>query len=157
MAAQLDALDLKLLTEIQQDCSRSSDILGDRIGLSGSAVQRRLKALRKNGVITAEIALIDACTVGNFLTIIAMVQIDRESAAEREKLKRWCRQEGQVQQAYFTTGSTDLVLVVLAKSISDYDSLMGALQEENPNVRRVTTNVSIEPFKAGLSVPLKID
>ena len=157
MAAQLDELDRKILFCVQQDCSISSDNLGEKVGLSGSAAQRRLKALHKSGVITADVALVDANATGYSLTIVAMIEIDRESAAERDKLKRWCREQVQVQQAYFTTGSTDLILIVLARSIPDYDRLMGSLQEENPNVRRVMTNVTIEAFKSGLAVPVMDD
>lgn len=154
ISAQMDKLDRKLLLELQKDATLSSETLGDRIGLSASAALRRLKALRKAGIITAEVALLDADATGHPLTLVALIELERENMSSRDNLKRWCREQTQVQQAYYTTGSTDLILVVLAKSIPDFDALMGHLQEANPAVRRITTNVTIEAFKRGLEVPL---
>ena len=153
-SAQLASLDRKLLAELQKDVSLNSEILGDRIGLSASAVLRRLKTLRRAGVITSEVAVLDADATGYSLTLVALIELERENVSSRGNLNRWCCEQAQVQQAYYTTGSTDLILVVLAKSIPDFDALMSALQEANPTVRRITTNVTIEVFKKGLEVPL---
>ena len=110
---EIDDLDRKLLAEIQKDATQNSDQLGDKIGLSASAVQRRLKALRRSGAIQAEVALVNPAVSDHAMTLIALMEIDRESPGERDKLRRWCRAEDQIQQANFVTGTTDLLLVVL--------------------------------------------
>jgi DNA-binding Lrp family transcriptional regulator len=58
-----------------------------------------------------------------------------------------------VQQVYYVTGTADLVMIVTAESVEDYDALTARLVAENPNVRRVTTSVALHTFKRGLSVP----
>lgn len=154
MKSHLDSFDRKLLNEVQRDASLGSEVLGEKIGLSASAVQRRLKVLRKIGVIKNVVSIVDAEALDFTIILIAMIELDREGTVERKNLKYWCSQQPQVQQAYFTTGSTDLILIVLAKSIPSFDNLMKQLQEKNPAVRKITTNVTIEAFKNSLEVPI---
>ncbi|HYZ61850.1 MAG TPA: winged helix-turn-helix transcriptional regulator, partial [Acetobacteraceae bacterium] len=58
MAFSLDRFDLKLLDLVQRDNRLTSEALGDRVGLSATAVQRRLKRLREEGVIEADVAVV---------------------------------------------------------------------------------------------------
>jgi Lrp/AsnC family transcriptional regulator, leucine-responsive regulatory protein len=60
-----------------------------------------------------------------------------------------------VQQAWYVTGCGDLLLVVTAKSIEDFDALMERLMTENRNVRKFTTSVALKTLKRGLAVPVE--
>ena len=54
----LDAFDRKILEQYQHDTRIPAETIGAAVGLSATAVQRRLKRLRENGVILAEIAVL---------------------------------------------------------------------------------------------------
>ena len=71
---ELDPFDLKLLAQVQQDARASAEDIGAAVGLSGSAVLRRRKRLRENGVIDREIAVVAIDKVGPRLRIIASVE-----------------------------------------------------------------------------------
>ena len=60
----LDRIDRKLLQLVQENARLPAEKIGAAIGLSPSAVQRRLARLRDSGVITAEIAVLDAKAAG---------------------------------------------------------------------------------------------
>ena len=62
--APLDAFDRRILARVQSDCHRPAESIAAEIGLSASAVQRRLRRLRERGVIRAEVALLDAAALG---------------------------------------------------------------------------------------------
>ncbi|MGO6846785.1 Lrp/AsnC family transcriptional regulator, partial [Rhizobium ruizarguesonis] len=53
---QLDRFDRDILDIVQRDCQLKAETIAERIGLSVSAVQRRLKRLREEGIIKAEVA-----------------------------------------------------------------------------------------------------
>ena len=55
---KLDRADRKLLEAVQRNNQLSSKQLGDQVGLSATACQRRLKRLRREGVIEAEVAIV---------------------------------------------------------------------------------------------------
>ena len=57
--AVLDAFDHRLLDLLQADAGRTLTALGEAVGLSPSAVQRRLKRYRANGLLR-QVAVLDA-------------------------------------------------------------------------------------------------
>lgn len=155
MATELDRFDRGILAILQVDARRSAESIGAQVGLSASAVQRRLARLREEAVITAEIAVIDPRRVGLPLTVIADVEVERERPELLLALKLWIAAEPAIQQAWYVTGEGDYVLIVTARDVEDYEALMKRLVGENPNVRRFRTRVALGTLKRGLAVPLE--
>lgn len=150
----MDQFDRKILAMVQQDCTLKAEAIAGRVGLSPSAVQRRLRALRGAGVIRAEVALVDPRAMGGMMTFIAGLEIERENYTALQRLRDWAAGSDRIQQLYYVTGGFDLVAIILAHDVEDYDALTAALMRDNPMVRRVTTNVVLRTEKAGLSVPV---
>ena len=59
VAVVLDAFDHRLLALLQDDAGRTLTALGEAVGLSPSAVQRRIKRYRANGLLR-QVAVLDA-------------------------------------------------------------------------------------------------
>ena len=92
----IDDFDRKILGLVQVDCQMKAEAIGDLVGLSASAVQRRLKRMRETGIITAEIAVVDRKAVGNPMTFIAGMEIERENYDALSKFRMWlAKQEPQ--------------------------------------------------------------
>nr|WP_277603510.1 Lrp/AsnC ligand binding domain-containing protein [Bowmanella dokdonensis] len=79
-----------------------------------------------------------------------------EKGGERvlDELVMSLRCHGQVQQIYYTAGETDLVVIVVARTMAEYDELSRRLFMANDNIRKFTSKVVIRTHKAGLTVPL---
>jgi Lrp/AsnC family transcriptional regulator, leucine-responsive regulatory protein len=152
--SDLDRFDRRLLTLVQQDAAQTADALAEQVGLSASAVQRRLKRLRETGTILGEIAVVDPLRVGKPNFFLAALEIERERPELIARLRQWMAAEDQIQQVYYVTGTADFVLVVVAPDVGAYDALMSRLMADNPNVRRFTTNVALGVGKRGLFVPI---
>ena len=150
----LDVFDRKLLALVQRDSGRSADALADAVGLSPSAVLRRLKRLREQGVILAEIAVVDPAKVGKPNFFLAALEIESERPEHIARLRQWLAAEEWIQQVYYVTGTADFMLVVVAPDVAAYDALMSRLMADNPNVRRFTTNVALGVGKRSLFVPV---
>ncbi|RJF90483.1 Lrp/AsnC family transcriptional regulator [Sphingomonas cavernae] len=155
--AALDSFDRKLLTIVQHDADLTAEALGERVGLSASAVLRRLKRLRAEGVIVASIALVDPARVGKPTSFIVALEIERERPELVARLRKWLAEEAQIQQVYYVTGSADFILIVTAPDVEAFDALMSRLMVDNPNVRRFTTNVALGVGKRSLFVPIPRD
>jgi DNA-binding Lrp family transcriptional regulator len=154
MPPVLDGLDRKILALVQQDARRAAEAIGAEIGLSASAVQRRIARLREEAVITAEVAIVDPKSVGRSLTLIVDIEVERERPELMAVLKRWIAGEPAIQEAWYVTGDGDFVLVVTARDVEDYDALMQKLVTENSNVRRFRTRVALGTLKRGCTVPV---
>jgi len=157
MSHILDAFDRKLLEQVQRDADVSAEVLGARIGLSGSAVLRRIKRLKADGTIVANVALVDPAKVGRPTFFIVALEVERERPELMSRLRQWLDGEDQVQQVFYVTGSADFILVISATDVESYDTLMSRLMADNPNVRRFTTNVALGVRKRGLFVPIVAD
>ena len=154
MATLIDALDRKLLTELQQDGSLTSDQLAERVGLSPSAISRRVRRLEKTGIIEQRLAVVDPARVGHPALFVVGIEVERERPELVQKLRAWLNGETSIQQAYYVTGTADYVLLVTAADIASFDRLMSDLMAANPNVRRFTTQVVMSTIKRGLYVPV---
>ncbi|WP_440222524.1 Lrp/AsnC family transcriptional regulator [Dokdonella sp. MW10] len=150
----LDAFDRQLLNLVQQDASRTAEQLATHVALSVSAIQRRLKRLREEGVVERHVAVLDPRQVGRPTLFVVALEVERERPELLAQLRRWLDAEPHVQQAYYVTGGADFTLVVTAPDTETYDALMSRMVADNPNVRRFTTNVVLGIVKRGLAMPL---
>ncbi|PPC78176.1 AsnC family transcriptional regulator [Pokkaliibacter plantistimulans] len=150
----IDELDRQILQRVQQDCLLKSEVIAAEIGLSASAVQRRLKRLRQQGVIRAEVAVLDNRQLDRLMTFIAGLEIERENYSAMDRLRRWADQQPAIQQLYYVTGAVDLVAIILARDVEEYDHLTAEIMANNPEIRRITTNVVLNSLKTGSQLPI---
>jgi DNA-binding Lrp family transcriptional regulator len=157
MPATLDKLDRRILALLQRDARLPAETIGAEIGLPASAGPAPPPRLRDEGVITGDIAIVDARSVGRPLTMIADLVVDGDRSELVAGLKRWLEREAAIQEAWYVTGDEDYVLVVTARDVDAYEAFMQRLLAENTNVRRYRTRVVLGTLKRGLGVPLDAD
>lgn len=155
MPANLDKLDRRILALLQRDARLPAETIGAEVGLSASAVQRRLARLREDGIITGEVAVLDPRSVGRPLTMIVDLVVDGDRKELVAGLKHWIEREPAVQEAWYVTGDEDYVLVVTARDVDAYEQMMQRLLADNANVRRYRTRVVLGTLKRGLALPLE--
>ena len=154
MSIELDKFDRGILAILQTDARRSAESIGAQIGLSASAVQRRLARLREEAVITAEVAVVAPKHAGRPLTVIADVEVERERPELQLRLKQWIAGEPAIQEAWYVTGEGDYVLIAAVRDVQEYDALMQRLMAENASVLRFRTRVALGTLKRGLALPM---
>lgn len=154
---ELDRFDRRLLNLVQEDAGQTAERLAEQVGLSASAIQRRLRRLREEGVIVRDTAIVDPKKTGSSTFFIASLQVERERPELLAQFRAWIAAREQIQQAFYVTGDTDFVLVITAPDTETYDAFMSFLVDENPNVKRFTTNVALSVVKRGLTIPVPLD
>lgn len=150
----MDAVDLKLLSQLQADLRTSIADLAEIAGASTASVQRRLKRLRESGVIAAETAVLDRDAVGFGVTAIISVELERDRHDQVTAFKRRARAEPQVQQCYCVAGDADFILIAVARDIKDYEAFTHRFFFADANVRRFRTSIVVSTDKATLALPL---
>ena len=151
----LSASDLALLAAVQENADLTLDQLADRAGLSASAVQRRLKKLRDAGVIQRTVALLDPKAVGQTLSLIVELELERDRHDLLPPLQAWIAREAAIQNAWFVTGRGDLVLSMTAASIESFDAFMERMLADHRVIRKYTTSVVLKTLKRSLAVALE--
>ena len=155
----LDATDLQLLEQLQNDSSRSNLDLAALVHVSPPTCLRRVKRLRDLGLIEREIAVLSvdkmSAVVGHGLSAIVEITLDRQDSAALEAFEDRVIADEAVQQCYRVSPGPDFCLVVHAAHMPDYLAMVQRLFTADANVRNVKTFFSIKRSKFGARVPLK--
>ncbi|PBB43751.1 AsnC family transcriptional regulator [Mesorhizobium sp. WSM3866] len=154
MAELLDQFDRTILEIMQRDCQMKAEAIGEMVGLSASAVQRRIKRMREERIISAEIALVDRKVAGSPMTFIVGMEIERENYDALSKFRAWVEKQDHIQQVYYVTGSVDLVAIITAQDVEQYDEITAQIMSQNPQIKRMHTNVVLKDIKTGMFVPI---
>ena len=89
MPDKLDQFDRSILEVVQRDCQLKAEAIADKVGLSPSAVQRRLRRLRDEGIITAEIAVVNRKATSFPMTFITGMEIERDNYDALTRFRAW--------------------------------------------------------------------
>jgi Lrp/AsnC family leucine-responsive transcriptional regulator len=151
----LDDLDRKLLDLLQQDSGRSLYQLGDAIGLSPSAVQRRLSRYRSSGVIAKQVAVLDPDAVPGTVLACVLVSLERESKRLHSGFQERMRATPEVQQCYDVSGDWDYFVILVTDGMAHCRAVVEDLFLEAPNIKRYSTLFVFGVVKSSLHIPLR--
>ncbi|HKB71406.1 MAG TPA: Lrp/AsnC family transcriptional regulator [Thermoanaerobaculia bacterium] len=152
----MDCFDRRILEIVQRNNRLPAERIAAETGISASAVQRRLKRLRGDGTIVADVAVVSPEAAGRGVTAIVEVTIgERPLQRVLSEFRRLMLATDEVQQCYHVTGRGDFLLVVTARDMREYDALARRLFVDNPNVARFETSIVVNRIKAATFVPLE--
>lgn len=153
----LDRIDASILSAVQKNNRITSEELGNAVGLSATACQRRLKALRKEGVIEGDVSIVSPKAVGRHVFMLVLVSLERERADIIDKFKKSIRNTPEVMTGYYVTGDSDFVLVITSKDMEDYERFTRKFFYENLDIKHFKTLVVMDRVKAGFELPIDIE
>jgi len=153
----LDRIDASILSAVQKNNRITSEELGNAVGLSATACQRRLKALRKDGVIEGDVSIVSPKAVGRHVFMLVLVSLERERADIIDKFKKSIRHTPEVMTGYYVTGDSDFVLVITSKDMEDYERFTRRFLYENLDIKSFKTLVVMDRVKAGFELPIDIE
>ncbi|QTD45298.1 Lrp/AsnC family transcriptional regulator [Ottowia testudinis] len=154
----LDRLDRAILARLQVDGREPHEAIGARIGLSASAVLRRIKKLEESGVIARYVALLDPPSVG--LGLSAYVNVRLEKRAEHAKRNPMDEFRASVQSwpevvdCVALTGEMDFLLRLMVQDMSAYSRFMMDTLLRHPSVQDCKTSFVMDHVKATTALPI---
>lgn len=151
-AADLDEFDRRILKIVQCDNQRTHADIGTEIGLSASAVRRRLRVLRDSGVIEKDVALLD--TGGMGVRLVVIIAFHKESIETFDAFDEQIRTTPEILQGYHVSGSFDYVLIVQGPNLEWYEDWGKQAFMSNPNIRRYDSHVVWSCKKFETAIPL---
>ncbi|MFK7954731.1 MAG: Lrp/AsnC family transcriptional regulator [Lysobacterales bacterium] len=149
----LDRHDQRLLDLLQQNNQQTYQQLGDQLGLSDTAMRRRARRLRADGVISADVSLVDPAKLG--VTVIVSIRFEKESHETYAAFKKQMAACKPVSQCYTVSGEVDFMLIAHFQDLEKYDAWVGNNILNNPNIARSTTNVVYTRVKFDTAIPIE--
>jgi Lrp/AsnC family transcriptional regulator len=155
MTPDLDAIDTKILTLMQQDASLSTAELADRVGLSQSPCWRRIQRLKEEGYIKAQVAVLNREKLGFSMKIFAQVKMARLTDDERAEFVRVIQSIPEIVECYTVFGELDTLLTILAPDVRWYQDFIFSILLKVPGVQDVRSIVTMSEAKSTTAIPLK--
>ena len=150
----LDEFDHRLLELLQRDAGQTLTALGDAVGLSASAVQRRIKRYRESGLMR-QVAVLDPALLGNITLATVLVALERESSRQHAALYARLRAAPEVQQCYVLAGEWDYLVILAPRGVAHCREVAERLFAGDENLKRYETRMVFEPLKLGLALPTR--
>ncbi|HEX6365087.1 MAG TPA: Lrp/AsnC family transcriptional regulator [Agromyces sp.] len=150
----MDAIDRKILAELQQDGRLSLTDLAERVQLSMSPTHRRLRALEASGAITGYRAVIDPAAVGLGFGALVFVTMDQANRATVAACDAAVAEVPEVIQALRLFGDPDYLLRVAVPDLHAYERLWDERLSALPGVRRVESTLVMKTVVDDRPLPI---
>ena len=151
-AFKLDRLDLRILAQLQKNGRITNVDLADAVGLSPSAVQRRLTRYRRSGLLRTVAVLDPKALPGTTLTAV-WVTMERESLKAHAAFAARMRAAPEVQQCYVLAGEWDYLVILATRGIDHFRSVAQRLFVDEGTIRRYDSRIVFDVVKHGLALP----
>ena len=124
MSVDLDATDLQILALLQEDAALSIAEIAERVGLSSSPAWRRIERLKKAGVITRQVTLLDNEKLGLTFEVFASVKLQLPTRENLDKFESAVASWPEVVECATVTGAIDYMLRVVTSDMHAYDDFL---------------------------------
>lgn len=152
---RLDRIDRKILQKLNEDGRATQNQLGEAAALSPSAAARRQKALEDEGIIKGYHAELDLRRLGYAATMMVTITLDSQSEEAMEAFERAAVTSPSVLRCHLMSGREDYLLIVVARSLDDYERIHRQEIARLPRVARIESafalrEVVMRPIPPGL-------
>jgi Lrp/AsnC family transcriptional regulator len=149
----LDAIDLKILGEVQKDATLAVATIAERVGLTATPCWRRIQRLETEGYIRRRVALLDAKSLNVGVTVFIAVRTNQHN-------ERWLKQfhdvvasMPEVVDFFRMSGEIDYLIRAVLPDIEAYDGLYKRLIAR-VDIEDVSSMFAMEQIKSTTELPL---
>ena len=153
---ELDQQDIKILELLQEDASRSTGEIAEKLNISQSPCWRRINRLQEAGLIKKTVSLVDRVAIGMDLVAFTTINLSEAGRHNMERFEEAVAKLDEVMECYTMTGALDYMLKVVVKDIRHYEIFVrNQLLVEVPNIGEIHSHMAVTEIKNVTQLPLK--
>ncbi len=153
-SASIDAIDMHILSELQDDGRMTNVDLARKVGLTAPPCLRRVRALEDAGVIKSYHALLDPISLGYNITVFAMVSLKSQAESDLRAFEAYVTELPEVRECHMLNGEIDFILKVVARDLQNFQQFLTSRLTQAPHVVSVKTSLTIRTAKSVTGVPI---
>lgn len=150
----MDAVDGRILVELQRNGRLSNVELAARVHLSESATLRRVRALEEDGVIQGYVALLNPQRTGFGTNVFVTITLQRQEQHDLQRFEAAVREVPEVMECYLMTGVADYLLRVSCRDAEDFERLHSQHLTRLPGVARVQSSFALRVVRRTTELPV---
>ncbi len=151
----LEQKDRRILAELQRDSRLTTQELADKVGMSSSAVWRRVRSLEEAGIIDRYAVIVNPKKAGFGLSSIVHVSLARHEQSNVDHFVHEVLRHPEVLECFATSGEADFHLRVVVKDIDAYNAFLDDFIFRLPGVSQVRSNIVLKEIKVDTALPFK--
>lgn len=151
----IDQFNKALLTALQKDSSLTQKELSERVNLSANACWNRIQALKKQGILTGQVARLDRTKLDLDLVVFVMVRTRHHSAEWLETFRKHVSSIPEVIDFFRIGGDYDYLLKVVTHDMASYDAVYQRLIA-GVELDSVTSYFAMEAIEENRPLPVEI-
>ena len=150
----LDAIDLKILRELQTDARLTNVELASRVNLSPSPCLARVKALEAAGYIRQRVTLLDPSRLGLHINVFIHVTLENQNRDGLDAFEAAVTALPNVMECYLMSGDADYLLRVMVSDMSAYETLITDRLSRIPGIRNIRSSFALKQVMYTTAVPV---
>jgi DNA-binding Lrp family transcriptional regulator len=154
MAYALDRLDVQILSALQENNQATAQALAGRVALSPSAILRRIRQYREDGLIAADVSIIEPAQLGERISVIFMVQLELHSPQAVGDFRAHLCHSPHVQVCMEISGAYDISCIAIFRNMDELNTFTDGHIAGHPAVRRYEANFVRKRAKFTPAIPL---
>jgi Lrp/AsnC family transcriptional regulator, leucine-responsive regulatory protein len=143
----LDAVDRKILVQLQANGRMSLAELADKVGLSASPCLRRVRMLEKAGVISRYVAVLDQRAVGLPVSVFVSIKLERQKQDALDRFAKAIERWPEVLECYLMTGPRDYWLRVVVPDLAAYERFVRQKLTRLEGIASIESSFALEQVK----------
>lgn len=151
---QLDAIDLRILAELQQDGALTNVELARRVHLSPSPCLARVKALEVGGVIERYVALASAKALGLGLNVFINISLKEQSKSALADFEQRIAEHDEVMECYLMTGDSDYLIRVAVADMAALERFILEQLTPIPGIEKIRSSFALKQVRYKTALPL---
>lgn len=152
--SKLDAIDLKILRNLQADGKATIAELAEKVGLSASPCARRVRMLEEARVIKGYTAVVDQKRVGLPISAFASIKLERQREEDLDRFAEAVARWPEVLDCYLMTGQRDYLMRIVAADLEAYERFIKDKLTRLDNVASIETSFALGQVKRSEILPL---
>ena len=150
----LDAVDRRIIRELQRDAGLSHAALAEQVGASAASVWRRVRSLEKAGVLGKAVRLASAEYLGRSVNVLCQVRMTRQTVEARADFEDFIRAREEIVECYAMSGEWDYLLRIAVRDVADYDRFIMRGVLAHPSVANAASNFALRQVKYTTEIPV---
>ncbi|MEO0429093.1 MAG: Lrp/AsnC family transcriptional regulator [Pseudomonadota bacterium] len=143
----MDGIDRNILRELATNGKLTHGQLADKVGLSLSSCQRRVKSLEQGGAITGYCASISPGLLGENLVVFVGINLERHARKDIQAFQAEVVRLPMVKEVHHIAGAYDYLLKVAVEDMEAYEDFHADDLAAIPGIARITSFVAMSTFK----------
>lgn len=148
---ELDDIDKRIVAALQAEGRLPIVDLADRVGLSATPCQRRVRRLEEEGVITRYAALVSPSAMGVGLQALVEITLDDHSEKTVDAFEAAIRARTEVVACYAVTGDMDFLVHVFVPDLAAFSEFALKALLRMPGVKGTRSSFIMQAVKSDLA------